>query len=181
MGFRIGLAQCCHPADGNVVAMAERWAAQAVEKGVELLVFPESLMTPFELLADDFARAAQPLDGPFCTAMNALAAKFGMWMVYTANERAEAPEGACPFNTAVVVDDAGVQRAAYRKVHRFDTDFVRESDKTSAGSEVLRAVEGPFGTFGVAICYDLRFPEQARLMALAGCDVIVYSSAWVMK
>ena len=189
MGFRVGLAQCCHPADGNVVAMAERWVSQAKSHNVDLLVFPESLMTPFELSADDFAKCAEPLDGSFCTAMDALAATYGLWITYTANEKNDdAPHTGAqdvlnpqsrPYNTAVVVDDAGKQRAVYRKAHLFDTDFVRESEKTVAGSELLQAVEAPFGTFGVGICYDLRFPEQARAMAIAGCDLIVYPAAWV--
>ena len=49
----------------------------------------------------------------------------------------------------------------------------------AAGSEFMRPVETPFGRIGVAICYDLRFPEQARAAALAGADLLVYPSAWV--
>ena len=180
MGFRLGLAQCCHPADGDVMALVEKWAAQAKETSVDLLVFPESLMTPFELSDDDFASSAEPLDGPFCQAVDNVARKYGLWMVYTANER-NIKDGLAerPFNTAVVVDDEGCKQAVYRKVHLFDTDFVKESNKVTPGNEVLRSVQTPFGTIGVAICYDVRFPEQARAMALAGCDVLLYPAAWV--
>ena len=177
MGFRLGLAQCCHPENGNVVGMVEAWACRAEAEGVELLVFPESLMTPFDASPEEFATAAEPLDGPFCTAVNEIAAKYGLWMVYTANELNA--NGKPPFNTAVVVDEAGTQRAVYRKVHLFDTNFIKESAKVSAGSELICAVEAPFGTFGVCICYDLRFPEQARALAVAGCQLIVYPAAWV--
>ena len=176
MAFKLGLAQCCHPSDADVLRMAGAWAARAKAAGVDLLVFPESLMTPFDSSADEFAAAAQPVDGPFCQGMDALAAKHGLWMVYTANER---NEGARPFNTAVVVDDTGRKRAVYRKVHLFDTDFVRESDKVAAGSTLMRPVKAPFGTIGVGICYDLRFPELARAAALAGADLLVYPAAWV--
>lgn len=177
MSFKLGLAQCTHPVDGDVVRMVDEWAARAVGQGVSLLVFPEALMTPFDASADEFARSAEPLDGPFCTALDAVAAKRGLWMVYTANERGA--EGARPFNTAVIVDDAGNKRGVYRKVHLFDTDFVRESNKISAGSELFEPVETPFGRIGVGICYDLRFPEQARAAALAGADVMLYPAAWV--
>ena len=176
MMFRLGLAQCCHPADGNVVAMVDAWAARAKAAGVDVLVFPESLMTPFDASPEEFATAAQPIDGPFCCAIDALAAKHGLWIVYTANERSE---GVRPFNTAIVVDSAGRKQAVYRKVHLFDTDFVKESDKICAGSELMRPVDTPSGRIGVAICYDLRFPEQARAAALQGADVLVYPAAWV--
>ena len=176
MAFRLGLAQCCHPGDGDVLKLVDEWAARAKAAGVDVLVFPESLMTPFDASADEFANAAQPLDGPFCTGVDAVAARYGLWIIYTANEFNEQGR---PFNTAIAVDGAGRKRAAYRKVHLFDTDFVRESDKVALGSEFMQPVKAPFGAIGVAICYDLRFPEQARAAALAGADVMVYPAAWV--
>ena len=176
MAFKLGLAQCSHPDDGDVLKLVDTWAAHAKGAGVDLLVFPESLMTPFDSTADEFAAQAQPIDGPFCTGVEAIAAKHGLWIVYTANERNEQGR---PFNTAVVVDDAGAKRAVYRKVHLFDTDFVKESDKVAAGGGFMPPVATPFGNLGVAICYDLRFPEQARSAALAGADIMVYPAAWV--
>ena len=177
MAFKLGLAQCRHPEDGDVLKLVDTWMARAKEADVDLLVFPESLMTPFDSSAEEFAAQAQPIDGPFCTGVDALAAKHALWTVYTANERNDA--GGQPFNTAVFVDDAGNKRAVYCKVHLFDTDFIRESDKVGAGSELLQPVETPFGHIGVGICYDLRFPELARAAAVAGADVLVYPSAWV--
>lgn len=175
--FRLGLAQYGHPADGDVIAMADEVMAKACAAGVNLIVFPESFMTPFEMNPVEFAEAAQPVDGEFCQAMNALAARHGIWTVYTMNEANS--EGGAPFNTAIVVDDAGVVRGSYRKVHLFDTDFVRESDKISHGSRLFDPIQTPFAKLGVGICYDLRFPEPARAAALAGCDLLVYPSAWV--
>lgn len=186
MAFKLGLAQCCHPDDGDVLGMAESWMARAKGEGVDLLVFPESLMTPYELGIREFAEAAEPLDGPFCTGMDALAARYGLWVVYTANERADdgcavvSSDGIrLPFNTAVMVDDGGARRGVYRKTHLFDTDFTRESDKVAAGIVLPAPIETPFGRIGMNICYDVRFPEQARALALAGCDVLVYPAAWV--
>lgn len=90
MGFKLGLAQCRHPQDGDVVAMVDEWAGRASAAGVDLLVFPELLMTPFELSEDAFAESAEPFDGPFATAIDALAAKHKPWMAYTMNGRADA-------------------------------------------------------------------------------------------
>ncbi len=176
MTFRLGLAQCCHPADGDVLKLVDAWAARAKEAGVDMLVFPESLMTPFDATADEFAAGAEPVDGPFCRGVDAIAAKHGLWIVYTANERSGKER---PFNTAIVVDARGEKRAVYRKVHLFDTDFVKESDKITASDVLFEPIETPFCKLGLGICYDLRFPELARAAALAGADLIVYPAAWV--
>lgn len=176
MTFKLGLAQCSHPSDGDVLAMVDAWMARAKDCGVDALVFPESLMTPFDSTADEFAAQAEPLDGPFSKGVDTLAAKHGLWTIYTVNEKSDE---ARPYNTAVVVDDAGAKQAVYRKVHLFDTDFVRESDKVRPGKALMKPVKTPFATIGVGICYDLRFPELARAAALQGADVLVYPSAWV--
>lgn len=177
MKLKVALAQCSHPADGDVVTLVDGILRRTAAEGAGLVVFPESLMTPYEMGAEDFAQAAESLDGPFCTAVNKLAAAHGTWVVYTANERN--PEGGSPFNTAVVVDDAGEVRGVYRKSHLFDTDFTRESEKVMAGGALMPPIDTPFGKLGLGICYDLRFPELARTAALEGCDLLVFPSAWV--
>lgn len=179
MSFVLGLAQCCHPAVSGTAAvleMAEDWCKRASQQGVQVLVFPESLMTRYEEGLAAFHDAAQPLDGPFCCAMDALAAKYGLWLVYTANER---NDGGNPFNTAVLVNPDGVKRGVYRKVHLFDTDFTRESDRMASGDCLFEPVDTPFGRIGLSICYDLRFPEVARFAALRGCQVLINPAAWV--
>lgn len=177
MEFTLALAQCAHPEDGDVVGLVDTWARRAKQDGAQLLVFPESLMTPFEQSPEQFAAAAQPLDGPFTQAVDAIAREQGLWMVYTANEQNSA--GGAPFNTAVVVDDAGRRRAFYRKVHLFDVGEYRESSKMSAGDRLFEPLQTPFCRLGLGICYDLRFPELARRQALAGCELLIYPAAWV--
>ena len=176
MEFTVGVAQTCHPADGDVVALVDRFAAQARQRGVDVLVFPESLMSRFEAELGDFLAESQPIGGPFTRAIDAVAAKRGLWIVYTMNEL---NEGARPFNTAIVTDAAGQRRGVYRKVHLFDSATTCESERMAASDELFDPIETPFGTLGLAICYDLRFPEVARKAALAGCDIMLYPSAWV--
>ena len=176
MQVTIGLAQTKHPEDGDVIALVERFAAEAHSRGVDMLVFPESLMSRDEKEAEAFVREAEPVDGAFATALDKVAARYGLWMVYTLNERN--PKGN-PFNTAIIVDSTGTKRGIYRKIHLFDTDFTHESDRMSAGSALFEPIDTPFGKIGLAICYDLRFPEQARAAALAGCDILIYPAAWV--
>lgn len=180
MAFNLGLAQCMHPdpmCRDEVLDMVRLWCAEAQLRDVDVLVFPESLMTRYEDGKREFLDAAEPLSGPFCQAIDAIAARFGLWLVYTVNERNEA--GGNPYNTVVIADSAGEQRGSYRKVHLFDTDFTRESDRMGHGSELFHPIDTPFGKIGLSICYDLRFPEVARSAALQGCQLLINPAAWV--
>ena len=184
--FTLGLAQCRHPGEcegipfyGRVLAMAETWCRKAVGQGVQLLVFPESLMTRYEAKRTAFLDEAQMLDGPFAQGMDRLAKEHGLWIAYTVNERRASDDSAHPYNTVVLTDNTGKRAGVYRKVHLFDTDFTRESDRMSAGDALFEPVETPFGIVGLSICYDLRFPEVARAAALQGCQLLLCPAAWV--
>ena len=176
MTTTIALAQSSFPKDGDVVGMARGYIEQAAHEGAQLVVFPEALMTRFEESIDDFVAQAQPIDGPFVHALSQAASEHGVWIVFTMNELN--PEG-MPFNTAVVVDSSGVVRGTYRKVHLFDAQGHRESERMAYGESLFNPIDSPIGKLGLAICYDLRFPEQARAAALDGAQVMVYPAAWV--
>lgn len=200
MPFTLGLAQVAHPtlglrsdsiandacvasgsagvSVGDVVRQVRQYVQSAVEKDCDLVVFPESLMGPWDPKTHSYVHAPEPLDGPFCKAINAIACEFGVWLVYTTEE--ENPSDlARPYNTAVVTDSCGIRRAAYRKTHLYDAIGERESDRMTAGDTPAPVIEAPFCHLGVAICYDLRFPEVARRMALEGAELILFPSAWV--
>ena len=176
MGFTIALAQCRRPEDDDVVRNVRRFAQRAAAAGADLLVFPEALMTRFDGSVERFAATAEPRDGSFARAVDAVAAEFELWVVYTMNERN--PEG-LPFNTAVVTDSAGMQQGFYRKMHLFDKQGENESRYTSAGDAFMRPVETPFARIGLGICYDLRFPEVSHAAVDAGANLMLYPSAWV--
>ena len=176
MKYKLALAQTRHPADGDVVALVEQQARAAVECGAALIVFPESLMSPFEAERDDFLRASEPLDGAFSRAVDAIAEKHGLWIAYTMNE---ANPGGLPFNTAILTDDKGVRRRAHRKIHLFDSATTCESERMAAGDALAEPVDTPFARIGLGICYDLRFPEVARAAAVDGCTLMVFPAAWV--
>lgn len=175
MSFRLALAQTGYPSDGDVIAQVETYAAQAASAGAALVAFPENLMHPHVLHGEELRRLAEPLDGPFMQAMGDIAARHGVWIVGTMNERTG--EGN-PFNTAFVVDDAGALRDSYRKCHLYDAHTVRESDRLTAGNELFAPLQTPFCTLGLGICYDLRFPELARVAAAEGCNLLLYPAAW---
>ena len=176
MAFCIGLAQIAYPDDGDVLAQVARVAREAARGGVDLLVFPENLMAPRELSAEELCLMAEPVDGGFIQGIGAVARNEGLWVVATMYEAN--PEGGRPYNTAVVLDASGRICGCYRKCHLYDAHGVRESDRVGKGSELGVTVKTPFCTLGLAICYDLRFPEAFRALALAGCDVAVLPACW---
>lgn len=176
MGYTIGLAQSGYPADGDVAAQARAFGRRAAEAGCQLLVFPENFMWPRKLALDELVALAEPVDGPFVQGIAQVMRECGVWAVFTMNERN--PEGGLPFNTAVVVDDAGNVCGSYRKCHLYDALGVRESDRLTAGDRMPVPVVTPFCCIGLQVCYDVRFPEPARQAAIAGCDLLVYPAAW---
>lgn len=175
MTFVLAIAQCGYPADGGVLAQVASWCAEAASRGAQLLVFPEDLMSPTRLEPSKLRDYAEPLDGPFVTHLRELARRWGLWIVFTTYE---ANANGAPYNTAVVVDRAGEVRGTYRKCHLYDAHGVFESERNTAGESLCEAIDTPFGKLGLAICYDLRFPEVARNAALSGCELVVYPSAW---
>lgn len=174
---RIGLAQCRHPENGDVISLVNEWAHRAKMAGVDILAFPECLMTPFEKTAEDYVASAQSVDGAFTRSVRQIARSEGIWIVFTMNERH--PEGALPYNTALIVDSEGRVRGSYRKTHLYDAHGMRESDRMSSGDRYFEPIDTPFGRIGLGICYDLRFPEVARAAACAGCELFILPAAWV--
>jgi len=145
----------------NYAAVA-RLAGAAAAAGCSMLFLPEA----FAFLGPNPAAtvaAAQPLTGPLMARYRALAAATGLWLSLGGFQEAGAPPedgGFTPrcFNTHVVVDDKGGLVAAYRKVHLFDAEGLRESACTAPGSEGGVVVQGtPCGALGLSICFDLRF------------------------
>ena len=176
MRFKVALAQCGYPSDGDVLAQVDSWCEQASLAGAELVVFPEDLMSPWHLSPAELAKIAEPLDGAFAQAVSACADRHGIWVLFTMYEAD--PCGGRPFNTAVLLDDCGTVRGSYRKSHLYDAHGVCESERTGRGDALFEPVSTPFGKVGMAICYDLRFPEVARYAALAGADILLLPSAW---
>ena len=176
MEFTLALAQSGFPKNGSVLEQIEGFAKDAEAAGARLLAFPENLMCPRELDIDELRALAEPLDGPFVRGVGEIAARHGLWIAGTMSEVAGA--GKPPYNTAFAVDERGALRGSYRKCHLYDAHGVRESDRMSAGHALCEPIVTPFCTLGLAICYDLRFPEVARHAALSGADLLLYPAAW---
>lgn len=174
----IGQIESVRSAAENL-AKVQGMVETADSMGAKVLVFPEYLMSwgPGKHGLDEMAEIAEPLDGPFVSSLRSLARNHGLWIVGGIIEAA--PPSKRPFNTTVVIDQAGTLRATYRKSHLFDAFGHCESDTFASGDTLFHPIETPLGQVGLFVCYELRFPEVARSQALAAATVLLVPSAWV--
>jgi predicted amidohydrolase len=163
------------------LARAQALIEEAASRGAQLVALPEH----FACLGSDadIAAAAQPLDGPLVARFRELAGKLGLFLLLGSfPERVSGK--ARPYNTSVLLGPRGRILAHYRKLHLFDVDLPgqpssRESECTHPGEEVVTAVlPGASFTAGLAICYDLRFPELFRAQVSRGANLILLPAAF---
>jgi deaminated glutathione amidase len=83
------------------------------------------------------------------------------------------------YDTAVIINSNGVIYSVYRKLHLYDALGFRESAKMIAGNSIEKPVKTSAGNIGLMICYDIRFPEVSRILAINGADILAVPSAWV--
>ncbi|CAI9831796.1 Nitrilase/cyanide hydratase and apolipoprotein N-acyltransferase [Nitrosopumilaceae archaeon] len=150
---------------------------RAAGMGASLCAFPEFLMaySPESQTAAGLRRIAEPVAGPFVGAIASASAEHGIDVVATTYELGA---GGRIYDTCVVIS-AGRIASRYRKVHLYDALGFRESAKLARGARLSSPVDTGIGRIGTMICYDLRFPEVSRHLALSGSDVLVAPSAWV--
>ena len=154
----------------------ERLAAEAARRTSDILVLPELWGSGYDL--ENAARHATPLDGGLFASSAALAAEHGLHIVgslLSQPQEAGARHGARARNTAVLFGTDGQALAAYSKIHLFR---LMDEDVYLAGGEAPALVDLEWGKAGLAICYDLRFPELFRTYALAGAQILFLPSEW---
>jgi predicted amidohydrolase len=160
------------------LATAGRLVRAAAADGAELVALPEK----WNLLArgEDLLAGAEALDGPSLSAARGWARELGIHLL--AGSVAERG-GKKAWNTSVLIGPDGEDLATYRKLHLFDVDAggvaYRESEHEQAGTEVVAASAGEL-TLGLTVCYDLRFPELFRILALRGARLIAVPSAFTL-
>jgi deaminated glutathione amidase len=153
--------------------------AAAKNQGAGLIAFPEFLMafSPASQTAAELAAIAESTDGPFIGSLRAAAKATGIAVIATIYEPAPAKNRV--YDSAVWIDAAGKLASVYRKLHLYDAFGFKESDKFHPGDDLAPLVSFGEGRFGMMICYDLRFPEMARMLALQGANVLVAPAGWV--
>ena len=177
---KIAIAQISSSTDKQTNRSAALGYIQEAKKmGAGLIAFPEFLMafSPANQSAEELTQVAESVDGAFITALCDAANANGVAVIAPIYETS--PMTHRVFDTAVWIDAKGKVASVYRKLHLYDAFGFKESDKFHPGNDIAPLVESGDCRFGMMICYDLRFPEMARMLALAGANVLVVPSGWV--
>jgi deaminated glutathione amidase len=158
---------------------AERLVRSAAADGAELIALPEK----WNLIAggEELIAGAEALDGPSLGAARSWARELGVDLL--AGSISERGPSEKAFNTSVLIGAEGEDLAIYRKIHMFDVEAggvtYRESAHEEPGEEIVTAaLEGI--TLGLSVCYDLRFPELFRILAVRGAQVFTVPSAFTL-
>lgn len=151
--------------------------SQAKDRGAELVILPEMFCCPYENTC--FPAYAEEAGGMIWRALSDMARENHVWLVGGSFPEREAGR---IYNTCFVFSPDGTQTARHRKIHLFDIDIqggqsFRESDVLSPGEEVT-VFSTPFGTFGVCICFDLRFPALFEAIADRGAQAVFVPAAF---
>jgi predicted amidohydrolase len=172
--FPIGIIQLDSQNDkGKNMARICEFIDEAAARGAKLVALPEMM----NLLGDNIGEggADEAIPGYSTDILARKARQHGMF-IHCGSIREENPGDKRFFNTSVVLDKTGQVIAKYRKLHTFDVTLpdgtvFNESERVKAGSNIV-SVDTELGKFGLTICYDLRFPELFRLLALEGARII---------
>ena len=158
---------------------AERLVREAASAGAELVLLPEK----FNALGNtkDYFAAAETLTGETIALCSALAKEFGIDLV--AGSIVELVEGREKLaNTCVHLGPDGEQKAVYRKIHMFDVEVdgqvYRESDHEDRGDEIVTSALADGTPLGLTVCYDVRFPELYRILAVRGALIETIPAAF---
>ncbi len=161
---------------------AKRIVDDAVNAGAEMVVLPENFTFMGKSDGEILKHKEEPGNGPLQTFLSQLAERHGIWVVGgTIPLLASNPDkirSAC-----LVFNDHGDQVARYDKIHLFDVHLL-ETDERYSESKTIEpgtdtvVLDSPFGRIGLAICYDLRFPEQFRNLVDDGMEIAVLPAAF---
>lgn len=160
---------------------ADRLVRDAAARGAELVVLPEK----WSVLGKrrHMAAGGQPLDGPAISWARAVSQELGIDLVAGSVYELE-PGREKGFNTSVHVGPDGSVRAVYRKIHLFDVEIdgmrYTESATEDPGDEIVVSRLSSGTELGMTVCYDLRFPELYRILALRGARVITIPAAFTL-
>ncbi|GAB3660618.1 carbon-nitrogen hydrolase family protein [Zhihengliuella somnathii] len=153
-----------------------RLVRQAKEEGAELVLFPEETMFTVRHVEGDLREAVERDWSTFVQQLSFLAAAEQIAIIAGGYESSGEPR---PYNTVVAIDETGRIITTYRKVHLFDAFSYQESERIKPGElDGVGLIEIGGLKLGIMTCYDIRFPELARRLTVAGADVLLVAAAW---
>jgi len=152
---------------------------EAANKNAHVVCFPEFQMafSSSSRSANHLSGIAETVNGNFVLTLAATAKRNRIGVVITIYEKSGKPPYV--YDTAVLINERGVTKSVYRKLHLYNALGFKESTKLLPGASIVKPNRSPVGITGLLICYDLRFPELSRLLTIKGADVLIAPSAWV--
>jgi len=164
--------------EGNLKKIIS-YISKAAAKNATLCAFPEFMMfyTNSCQTSKQLASLSETIHGNFVTTIANAAKENHIQVVGSFYEKSQKKDRV--YDTSFVIDKSGKVISTYRKIHLYDALGFRESDKMASGSKIAKPVKTSIGKIGMMICYDLRFPEMSRSLAVAGSEVLIVPSAWV--
>ena len=162
------------------LAVARELLGRAAAAGAELAVLPEYVDY---LGPGKTAPKPEAIDGEFAAFFSDAARELGIW-VHAGSFHEAGPDEGRTYNTSLIFNPAGERVALYRKIHLYDVEIAgrvsyQESKSVAPGSETVVTEIAGVPT-GLSICYDLRFPELYRRLAIAGAKVLVVPAAFML-
>lgn len=155
---------------------------EAARHKAHLICFPEFQMafSPTREPPNQLVDVAESADtGRFISKLCNESRACRIGIVSTIYEKSSRPAEGRVYDTAVLINEKGNILSTYRKVHLYDALGFRESHKLLAGNTIEDPSQTSIGRIGLMICYDLRFPEMSRILAVQGAEILVAPSAWV--
>lgn len=156
-------------------AQCSRLIQQAAQQGADLLIMPEAILAADIGDPECVRRSAQPLDGPFMQQMLKATLQVPLTVVFTLYVPADAQRVG---NVQVALRQGRIV-ATYHKLHLYDAFTMQESQSVEPGKTLPPIFDVAGMKVGMMTCYDLRFPEEAKSLALRGAELIVLPAAWV--
>lgn len=150
---------------------------EAYKREADIVAFPEFLMaySPQDQTPRELYYIAEDMNGRFVSELVRASREYGLGIIATIYEKSNILYKV--YDTALFIK--GEIISTYRKLHLYDALGFKESDKLVAGDKLPNLVNVNEFTLGMMVCYDVRFPELARLLTLNGANVLVVPSAWV--
>ncbi|GAW85244.1 nitrilase [Bathymodiolus platifrons methanotrophic gill symbiont] len=165
---------------------AERLIADASNAGAKLVALPENFALMGQHEHDKIEQKEQDGSGPIQDFLANTAKKYAVWIVAGTLPLADPNNANKVMAACLIYNELGERVTRYDKIHLFDVhvpgsdEVYRESDSISKGNVPL-VIDSPFGKLGIAVCYDLRFPELFRTLQEQGMEVLIIPSAFTQK
>lgn len=155
------------------------YIAKAAKNNAVLCAFPEFMMfyTNSSQTPKKLANLAETINGNFISTIANVAKENHIQVVGSFYEKSRKKDRV--YDTSFIIDKSGKIISTYRKIHLYDALGFKESAKMIPGTKITKPTDTLIGKVGMMICYDLRFPEMSRILALAGSDILIVPSAWV--